>query len=449
MSRGRKKGEQLRAFVRSARFPYILFFVLVLLWHQKLNPSGDDPYFRDAIANYGSLAAYLKVRYTMWSSRLLIETVLAYMPHMTLLWRLIDSLVMTGFAALSARLVGAQEDATTGWGLCALVLFMPLATICEAGWMATSINYTWPAVCVLAALLPLRRALCGERLPRGEAILSVPALLFACSHEQCCAALLGLLIVGIAAVAVRQGRLPRFCAVQLALCLACLAVIALCPGNKIRYVDEQGAFPGFDELPLMTKVEMGFSATGYALIFEKDGVFPAFALLLAALVWLQRRDFFARALSAAPAAASLALGYFPSLTEQLLPRITHLRGALGMTGTGATLSSIGSLMPDVLIGGVFLCVVYSLFAALGAQKGWPALLVLLAGLATRMMMGFSPTIWGSGGRTFIPLYTALIGLSALLLRELGRLTPQRADVLRRVRRLSAVAIVLAMFERIV
>lgn len=441
--------KKLESRIYSHGFPYALMFALLIVSQVRQISFGDDVIFASVLQDGSkTLGKYLYERYQTWSSRLLIEAVVIQGTRHVQISRVINALALTGIAACSAKLARVRTE-MADWGLCAMVLFIPEIALNGAGWITTQIFYTWAALCALIALFPLKRALCAQRLPAWEALAAVPALLFAANQEQFCVALLAILAAGIAKAAHMYKRLPHFCLVQLLLTLACLLSIALCPGNRVRYQKEMVYwFPEFDELSVLKKIEIGFSSTGYTLVMNKNAVFVGFALLLAVLVWMKRPNFLSRAIGAAPAAASIMLGYFPDTLAIFLPKISNLRNALHETGTGATLRSIGTLIPDVFLGMLFVCVVVGLFVALGRRTGTAAVYVLCVGLATRMMMGFSPTIWGSGERTFVPLYTVLIALSGLLLREIGRVKDGE-NVSRKIKRVSAVAVVLCMMERIV
>lgn len=439
---------RLESRAHSYGFPYVLAFAMLLVWNAQLNACGDDLYFASALQNGGrTIGAFLNERYQTWSSRILIEAVTVWLTQHIWLWRVLNALVMTGLAAFSARLV-QEKSALVSWGLCAMVLLIPESALGDAGWIATQLNYTWPAMCALIALVPLKRAICGQRLAAWEALAAVPALLFAANQEQFCVALLAIFAAGIMKTAYTYRRMPRFCLAQLLITGACLLVIVLCPGNRMRYQSEVSTwFPGFEELTLLNKIEIGFSSTGYALVMNKNAVFAGFALLLATLVWMKRTDFLSRMVSAAPAAASVMMGYFPNTLAAFLPRVSRMRDALHETGTGATLRSIGTLIPDVFLGALFVCVVFGLMVALGRKAGTSAVYVLCVGLGIRMMLGFSPTIWASGVRTFVPLYAVLIALSGLLLREIGR-AKDGAGVSRRIKHISAITVVLSMMEKV-
>lgn len=443
-----KTKKQIEAWVHSSWFPYVLLLAVLLVWHVQINNTyGDDNYFASVLQERKTVGAFLHERYQTWSSRVLIEGAMVCIVPWAWLFRVLNALVLTGLAVFSARLVEGKT-ALVSWGLCAMIMLLPESLLSSAGWVATQMNYTWPALCALIALLPLRRTLYAQRIPVWEALASLPALLFAANQEQFCVALLAILAVGIVKTVCSRKRMTWLCLTQLLLTGMSLVVIALCPGNKVRYQCELNYwFPDFDELSLLNKIELGFSSTGYTLVMQRNVVFAGFALLLAALVWIKKKDFLSRAIGAAPAAAVLMMGFFPDTLERFLPNIGRMRMALQEIEAGAATYSIGTMLPFVLLGALFLCVVYGLLVALDREQGTAAVYVLCIGMATRMIMSFSPTIWASAERTFVPLYTVLIVLSGLILREIGNVSSAES-IAGRIRRMSVVTIALCLLDKI-
>lgn len=439
---------QLKAWMHSPWFPYVLLLAVLLVWHVQFNNSyGDDDYFASVLREGRTAGAFMRERYLTWSSRALIEGAMVCIAPWIWIFRVLNALVLTGMAVFSARLVQGKT-ALVSWGLCAMVMLLPEGLLNSAGWIATQMNYTWPALCALIALLPLRRALCAQRVPVWEALASVTALLFAANQEQFCVALLAILAAGIVKTVCAHRRMPWLCLAQLMLTILSLVVIALCPGNKVRYQSELSYwFPGYEALSLLNKIELGFSSTGYTLVMQNNVIFAGFALLLATLVWIKRKDVLSRAIGAAPAAAVLLMGFFPDTLERFLPHIGRMRMALQEIEAGAAIGSVGTMVPNVFLGALFLCVVFGLLVALDREKGAAAVYVLCIGMATRMMMGFSPTIWASGERTFVPLYTVLIALAGLILREIGDMSSAESAA-RRITSMSAVTIVLCLLDKI-
>ena len=76
------------------RYPFIVFWFVMLLIHCFLSPSGDDIGFAKEIA--GSPWEYAYKRYMQWSSRIFTDALLYWLTKLPVLWwRIADSLVIT------------------------------------------------------------------------------------------------------------------------------------------------------------------------------------------------------------------------------------------------------------------------------------------------------------------------------------------------------------------
>ena len=67
---------------------------------------------------------------------------------------------------------------------------------------------------------------------------------------------------------------------------------------------------------------------------------------------------------------------------------------------------------------ILICLVLSILLIFKNLKNNTAILVFLVGLASRLIMGFSPTIFASGSRTIIFFEFAMIIASILIWQEL-------------------------------
>lgn len=73
---------------------------------------------------------------------------------------------------------------------------------------------------------------------------------------------------------------------------------------------------------------------------------------------------------------------------------------------------------DIIFLIVFLCVLYSVFILIKNNKiRIAAFTVIFLGLGTRILMGFSPTVWASGYRTFYIMFLSLIIVSYLIISD--------------------------------
>ncbi len=78
--------------------PFIIFFVVLLIWHWKIPLMADDLTFKGIISRHPLFPlngnSYLEYRYSSWSSRTLIEFNLGILLSLPgKIWKLLDSIV--------------------------------------------------------------------------------------------------------------------------------------------------------------------------------------------------------------------------------------------------------------------------------------------------------------------------------------------------------------------
>ena len=144
--------KRIKKIVNSIYFPFFILFLIYfgirLLCTVNFN---DDLVFSQIPAN--GILDKLKWNYSNWSTRLVIEFVYYNLYHMPILvWRIIDSFLMTLIAYSLMRLLVARPDRRMVCISCALVMLYPLLQVSNAGWISTTANYTWPIALGLYAM---------------------------------------------------------------------------------------------------------------------------------------------------------------------------------------------------------------------------------------------------------------------------------------------------------
>jgi hypothetical protein len=91
-----------------------------------------------------------------------------------------------------------------------------------------------------------------------------------------------------------------------------------------------------------------------------------------------------------------------------------------------TFDSPQHYLPILLVGAVLTCLVVAAYLALAGRPwlGTAAVALLAVGLVTRLVIGFSPTAFASGSRTFAFLYVALVAVLFLVAQVYLRATPR-------------------------
>lgn len=379
---------------------------------------GDDPHFESAISpfSFGALADMLKYRYMHWASRIVVESVLFPIVHLPLLWRIADTLVMLLIAFSLSRIFNPENRTVNNWIIVFLLLTFPFTLLLSAGWIATTLNYSWSLAFGLFAMLPVVNYIRNKHIPLWLFILSFPALLYAANHEQMCAVMLAIFAGVIFYLVIQKKKIPAFLIAQTVLCCASLVFILTCPGNSQRTEEEIARwFPSFNELSILRKAELGFSSTMYQLIMQPNIIFAVFCVFLVIAVFTKTEKPSLRTISCIPLASTLVFGLFKDFTATLFPTLLKLRNQINEAGTGFSLTVPRTWLPDIIFVLLLACIFIGLLTVF--QKSLTALIscyLIAVGFASRIIMGFSPTIWASSQRTFTLLYFSFIAVSILL-----------------------------------
>lgn len=417
--------ERLGRLVRSEFFPFLVFGAFMLAVHLTFNTMlGDDDYHFSILMGEGSLFSqwwgFLVRRYFNASARQLIDALLLLIVHAPLLWKVLDTLVLVLVGVLLSRFFNDERSAALNWFIVYALFTFPLRLMRTAGWVSTTLNYLWPMAMGMYALQPIVNAVKGRPTKRHVYVLSLIVLPYAVNHEQMCCAFLALCGFFAVWLWIRDRKLSKFALCQLLIGLAMLVYILTCPGTAVRSASEtEKWFPEFANLSFLNKVELGYSSTLFQCIMEPNLVFSLLTMVLALTAFLYDKRPWVRLIAAVPFASTLIFGTFGELAEQVIPYLADMRNQLGDTGTGFRLFKFHTWPPDLFVGFVVLCLIAALWLVFRdrGRELFPIYL-LLVGLASRMMMGFSPTVWASRERTFTIAYFAMLAIAVMLVRKL-------------------------------
>lgn len=427
---GRKKG------IASQWAVMAVFFLILLFMHLSYETGwGDDVSFAGDDLSFG---AFLSERYRTWTSRILIEAGIKLLaPAPAWVWKLLDSLMILLLVWIAADLFGA-ECGEAREKISSQILFfcmlgcLPVLTLCDAGWIATTLNYLWPMTLGLVAMRPLKHWIKKEECPAWEYPVCPVCMIFAANAEQGAAILLGAFL--LAGIYISKGgeKLPVFYYVLLFFVTASVLFILMTPGNAYRFTAEMNQwFPGFDELNLWEKLLMGFidSVNYYASAGGGERMNFIFALpagiLLAEILQKgrERGQRFQAAAAFVPFLFYWGIGQMGNSLLQVnaFKRGGHVVGLFGKnrclsTGAGAfdylgwiSYSRKMVLLQAAIYLGLVVCVALTIYFIHGKNMETVLELVILGGgLCSRVMMGFSPTIYASGERTSLYCSVAVL-----------------------------------------
>lgn len=401
-----KQGENIPA--EKIIFAAVVF--VIALYHIVLPISfGDDMVYK-ILLDEQTLMEFLRFQWEHWTSRILIEFVLLSVIKYDFLWRILDTVFVV---ALGTSLGRITEEKAFSY---VILLLYPFHDMASAGWVNTTLNYLWPMCCGLLICVNYKKYISGDKLSPWTYLWSIPVMLFACDQEQMVVVML-ILTCGLIAVCIsqKQYKIP-YVYLMLFLNLLCLVKMILCPGNQARSVTETDIrYASFSGLSAGDKLFLGIYNVESNFIARPHILFFPITLLFAFLVFRKTMSGWKRMIAVVPAGLSLA----HCILAESMTKWTKVFWRF--EGGKFELESIGIYRWLVLLyfGLVLSSLVFTMYILFedDMRRFWMMLIIWGAGLASAVMMGFSPTMFDSGARTMIFFCFVMMGVSGICVHK--------------------------------
>lgn len=421
----------------------MLFLSMQILFHLFMKVSNDDLFFRNILDQMNwTLLDGLSLRYHDWSSRTVIDTLLFFFAKHFLLWEIAD----IGVSLLLLYSLYQLSNNVSLFATATLILSYRLIDMSSAGWIATMMNYYWPLSFGFYSFSVLRRMLNSRPVRKWEKIASIPALLLATNAEQYCG--LYLLILSFYTILLLLDRhvIPHSpdssesehdlgvirCTLPVlllhwAVTLTNLGYILLCEGNYNRVAEESArAMPNIYEMNFLDKSINGFQSTMSSLMLSENPLFMIFTLFLFISVLMKTTSCKDRLIALFPFAITFGMKKGRTLScyyFHAIPRL--LADNPGVSADGwdklhryLPLIFYISVIVAILVSILIICDQLVLFLELSY--------FFLTAIGSRVVLGFSPTLYDSGDRTFLFLYGVLILLILKLFNHWHRFFTEKS-----------------------
>lgn len=390
---------------------------------------GDDQFFNHFTKTM-NLAEFMTFRYNQWTSRVIIEIALYTVTRYHIVFRILNPLVFALLAYSLYRIIPGKKATYTTALIVLLILFIPVEIYFSAGILTTNVHYLWMVTLGAFSLIPLRKIHSQENIAWYEYFYFMPALIYATNNEQMAIAIMsfyGLVFLN----AIWKKKIHPYLPVVLAITFLNMVAMLLSPGNFAREAAEVKNWnPAFPSYTLLDKVEVGFGATMHHFILNSSLLFLTLAILVAMGIFYKYKETGLRIMASIPVGVVLMLGFLGKflLVLQALGEGAGLRTVFRVVKENTVafrafdptdLSTIIPLLLVLLVLGTLLYSIHKLFE--DPWKSWEIFMVLGVGLMTRLLMGFSPTIFASGVRTFYILYLCMIYVTAVIFQEVSTL----------------------------
>lgn len=411
--------KRMTRMTRKEYLPLWIFAGIQLVYHifMKEPQESDAMWFFCRQLDAYPLNDYLKTRYEIWSSRLLIEAVLVYISRSVFWWKILDWAFWVFLAWAFVWLFPEEKRGVAAYMVTGFLCLYPIWDLRTAGWIATTVNYTWPLALGVFSLHGVTRAFYGKKTPVPFCLLYGAAALYGANMEQMCAVLLAVNFCAVVYFAFQKKPVRSYAGVLVCFAIAAAEIvfIMVCPGNEARKNQEViNWMPNFKSYHLLDKASMGFLDTMHHLVTSGSLLFLCFLILLAVLVFLRSRQIAFRAAALFPVFLTVWLSWFADSVKADFPTFFKLMNKSGFI-CSSNYHIMANYIPTVLYLGVVGCMLLSLVAICTTYlELFSQMLLLALGLATRVVIGFTPTIYVSQERTFLFLYM-ILGISAVYL----------------------------------
>ncbi len=402
---------------------WTIFYIVSLLFALLLSfafMGGDD--VASMRLEGGTLAGYwlhsLELYQTQTARVLINFPIFIFTDHPPVFWAIYMGIcLLVLMSAFSLLFVDREYRREGNHFIACMVMMFPFSVLYEAGWISTATTYLASAAFGFMALVPVRKAVYGEPFRWWEYILFAACLIYGANLEQMMAVLLACYTVAVLVLAFRKKTCP-YLIVLLVLCILSAAFILLCPGNGARTdMEINTKYPPFAMLNLIDKAELGYSTALKWLLFDNNVFMAVSCILLALLIWKKYQDRFYRLLALFPVCVTLLTGPFSSAAETMFPYLACLKQDIPYYGLVNAANRGGILeFGRFFLMSLTVMTILAEFVLLADDAGTclAAMILLLAGTASRVVLGFSPTIFASGNRTCSIMSFCIIGAVVLI-----------------------------------
>lgn len=408
-------------------YDYAVIFLFYFLPHLFMHFNcWDDIQYTTFFKDYHyNIFSFVSRQYQYWTSRVFIEAVVIFFGWLPpIVWMIVDTLmIVLLYHSLCSivKLCVKENEADRKYKICGLLLFLsfPYALMATAGWLTTTINWTWMLALFVYSMKKLLYSISGNsgRVTIFENIIYCCAFLYATNFDV--ATILMLCLIAIIGIACHRSSSYKFTVLYwegLIITVCNLLLFLLCPGNRVRLERDAVLHDTADMLTLSVwgKLRMGINSTFYHYVSIPNAVLFSACVILLVAVFIKKNDFFSRLIACVPAGIislwtvyifvaytikNRTLTYvYPDATFQVCPKTEQY---LAMLSAIVMVLSIIYLLSQVI-----------------EEKGLLIFLVVVLlfwGLLPEVVLGFTTTISASILRVVSFFYFALIFISYVII----------------------------------
>ena len=416
--------------------PYLILALMMFWIFTKVTiTSGDDEWFSAILDKSfnGSLLAYLKERYTGWTGRIVIESIMVPMfAYNIWIWRILNT-IMTIILALGiyklipdkyTKQLTSSKRLLIKSIICISIFSLPDDVFSSAiSWITGSYNYLWTMACGILSILPFKYALFNEKFDKRWYVLLVFTVILGCNMEQVSLVVLCFALITNIYVFIRDKKINVGLVIFNIFILINTAILFLAPGNYERANKEIISWFGqWDMISLPVKLMMG---TNLFLehIFDKNIILLALlVILLNIAIWKKYKSIAIRLLAFIPMGTVIIKFIEIQLNSRNINTDFFMFKLLNIQNLNIlNYNEIKIFLPtSILLCIILIIPVIFILVFDKIEMKYFSIILYLAAICSALSISISPTIYASGERVFFVTDILLIISSVLLLNEVLR-----------------------------
>lgn len=425
--------EKIKQYSKSIYIPFILLAIILICLHIPAKKFGDDLWFQNML-NDQNIIDCLIGRYQTWSSRTIIEAVLVILSNThvsTIIWKILNICMFELLAySIYKIFIKDMKDSNKKLILAYILIFgilsIPFTILNDTGWMATTTNYLWALALGIYTCTLIKKNLNGEKIKWYNTILYVLAVIYAANQELMAATLFAVFTLYILYLIKNKKiktELNRTTILIYIISILSLIYILTCPGNMVRKGEEiQRWYPIYQEFGIVSKLELGITSMMKYLIIDGKLVFILFTVVIAFYILKEYKNILAKIIGIIPFVGAVFCNVFSQTANCLFPKLMELMEMYSKNEliiNSSNFTDLSMYIPMVIYGVVLLCIFIDIFLIFKKSNiSIVTAIIYLLGLATRGVMGFSPTVFASTERPSTFLYFAFIIITILIYKKM-------------------------------
>lgn len=392
--------EKIKKIYQSDNFPIYVFLVIVTIIHVSVRKYGDDSIFSTCCENT-DFFSYIIERYQTWSSRIIIEISFVlfceFLPMW--IWKVINIAMFYLLAHSISELFVEKDKRKYNSIICLLLLCIPFSVLNSAGWIATMNCYLWVAATALYSLIVIKKIYKNEHITIFQSITYILANLYASNQEQMAGVLFIIYTLAIVYfIKIKKIKIAKYkmLIINYIINILCIIIILTCPGNSARQIAEVNHwYPEFYDLSIFDKGVLGITSMMYYLLEDCKLIFIILIFLISYKIYKSDKG-----------KLDKIIGYSPLI----LTIITY------------------NIVDNIYLNMYLRFMIYSLILTLiglnimtifNKEKRSIVLIIYLCGVISRVVMGFSPTVYASSERTSYFLYISIVIINLIIIKDLN------------------------------